>query len=623
MGTRCRIQLLGGLRVYQGQREITQFRTQKTAALLAYLAYHLPRGHPRDVLIGLLWPEGSAESSRHNLSVALSSLRRDLEPPGVPDGAVLVTNRFSVGLAPAAVTTDVWEFEAGLRAARSVSGSEERIALLVQAVDLHRGELLPGFYDDWIPPEQHRLRSLLLQTLEQLSAELEQAAEYERALFYALRAAHTDPLHETAHRAVMRLHAAMGQPAAALRHYEELAAHLKAELNAAPAAATRALAAELTGGSACPARTAVPAERAGDPAPEPSLPPVPRELLEPVGGAVPLGSRFYVPRPADREFRQAIERGDSVVLVKGARQVGKTSLLARELQHAREAGARVVCTDFQVLSEAHLASADSLFRVLASWISEQLDLDAVPTEMWEDGGAGLNLRRYMRREVLSRLETRLVWGLDEVDRLFSCGYASEVFGIFRSWHNERALDPAGPWGRLTLAMAYATEAHLFISDLNQSPFNVGTRLVLEDFTWDQVAELNSRYGGPLRDAKELGRFYRLVGGHPYLVRRGLHEMATRHGTESDPRERPIDTFEANAEREEGIFSDHLRRLLAALARDPALTQALHAVLDGHPCPSAESFFRLRSAGVLTGEAAGEARLRCEVYARYLDRKLPM
>ncbi|NJN05227.1 MAG: hypothetical protein HC814_00795 [Rhodobacteraceae bacterium] len=56
--------------------------------------------------------------------------------------------------------------------------------------------------------------------------------------------------------------------------------------------------------------------------------------LEAVGGAVPLASVFYVERPIDREFKQAISRGDSVVLVKGARQIGKTSLLARGLQHA-------------------------------------------------------------------------------------------------------------------------------------------------------------------------------------------------------------------------------------------------------------------------------------------------
>ena len=45
---------------------------------------------------------------------------------------------------------------------------------------------------------------------------------------------------------------------------------------------------------------------------------------------------------------------------------------------------------------------------------------------------------------------------------------SEVFGLFRSWHNRRSLEPASPLSRLTLAIAYATEAHLFITDVNQS-----------------------------------------------------------------------------------------------------------------------------------------------------------
>src|SRR5262245_46874020 len=92
----------------------------------------------------------------------------------------------------------------------------------------------------------------------------------------------------------------------------------------------------------------------------------------------------------------------------------------------------------------------------------------------------------------------LVWGLDEVDRLFNYDYASEIFGLLRSWHNLRALEPAGPWRRLTLALAYATESHLFITDLNQSPFNVGLQLTLEDFTIAHVVELNRRYAEPLR-----------------------------------------------------------------------------------------------------------------------------
>ena len=108
-----------------------------------------------------------------------------------------------------------------------------------------------------------------------------------------------------------------------------------------------------------------------------------------------------------------------------------------------------------------------------------------------------------------------------VDRLFTCDFGSEVFGLFLSLHNKRALDPEGPWRRLTLAIAYATAAHLFITDLNQSPFNLGTRVALEDFNFEQVAELNHRYGSPLGDQAEVARYYRLIGGYHYL---GYQEM---------------------------------------------------------------------------------------------------
>jgi class 3 adenylate cyclase len=342
----------------------------------------------------------------------------------------------------------------------------------------------------------------------------------------------------------------------------------------------------------------------------------PRKLvqLEPVGGAVPLDSAFYVVRPADEEFSAAIARRDSIVLVKGARQMGKTSLLARGLQQARAAGARVVRSDFQKLNQQHLESADTLFVKLADSVADQLDLDALPDEMWHARrGPSENFERYWQRVVLRQIDAPVIWGLDEVDRLFTCDFASEVFGLFRSWHNDRALDPEGPWQRLTLAIAYATEAHLFITDVNQSPFNVGTRLTLEDFSFEQVADLNERYGSPLRTEPELARYYRLVSGHPYLVRRGFQEMASR-GLD-------LPAFEAEADRDEGMFGDHLRRILVLLARDAELCEVVRSVLRGQPCSAQESFYRLRSAGVMAGDSARNVRPRCQLYATYLERHL--
>jgi serine/threonine protein kinase len=335
--------------------------------------------------------------------------------------------------------------------------------------------------------------------------------------------------------------------------------------------------------------------------------------LESVGGAVPLDSRFYMLRPTDEEFRAAIARRDSVVLVKGARQVGKTSLLARGLQQARQAGARVVLTDFQSINAAHFGSAETLLQALAEWVATELSLEAAPLTDWNPrSGPNINFQRFLRRHVLENATQPVVWGLDEVDRLFTCPFGSEIFGLFRSWHNARSLDPAGPWSRLTLAIAYATEAHLFITDINQSPFNVGTRLALDDFTLEQVADLNRRHGSPLTH-EELARFFEIVGGHPYLVRCGLHEVVARNLT--------LDQFEKHTERDEGLFGDHLRRMLVLLANEAGLGDVVRRVIQGQPCPTAESFYRLRAAGIISGDSAGEARPRCQLYAAYLSRHL--
>jgi len=339
-----------------------------------------------------------------------------------------------------------------------------------------------------------------------------------------------------------------------------------------------------------------------------------RPSLEPVGGALPLDSKFYIVRPTDEEFYAAVARNDTIVLLKGARQMGKTSLMARGLQQARKAGARVVLTDFQKLNSAHLESVDSLFLCLAQAIAEQLDLDVMPEESWNPRrGPSMNFERFLRRQILSHINGRLVWGMDEVDRLFACSFGSEVFGLFRSWHNERSLDPSGPWQNLSLAISYASEAHLFITDVNQSPFNVGTRLVLSDFTIDQVRELNRRYGFPLSDEGELESFYTLLCGQPYLTQRGLHQMTERGIRYPE--------FAAGAARDEGPYGDHLRRIIVSLNQDPALCEVVRSVITGKHSSSTESFYRLRSSGIVAGECARDMKLRCQLYEQYIGRHL--
>jgi len=336
----------------------------------------------------------------------------------------------------------------------------------------------------------------------------------------------------------------------------------------------------------------------------PSQPP-----LEQIGGAVPLDSKFYVERQTDQTFQDMIDRRDSIVLLKGARQVGKTSLLARRLDAARQAGMRVLLTDFQKLDDSQLQNLETFFLAIGQMLARQLGSKVNPQDVWQTAySPHMNFENFFVDEILESSEAPVLWAIDETDRFFLYPFSSQVFALFRSWHNQRALEPTHPCSRLTLVITYATE-YLLIKDPNQSPFNVGTKLVLEDFTFEQVADLNQRYGSPLRGEAELRRFHQLLGGQPYLVRYGLNEIVSRNLT--------VDEFIQIADHDDGTFSDHLRRIVLLLNDNAQLSEVVRGVLRGKPCPDYDSFNHLRGAGILIGDSKNNVRFRCEIYARYL------
>lgn len=240
-----RIELFGLLRAQQGEQVITRFRTYKTGALFAYLACFRKRAHPREELIELLWPESDLDTGRISLRTALSSLRRQLEPPGVAPNSVLVADRTNVRLNPPAFTTDLAEFETNLQSAARATERSARIEALQRAVELYRGPLLPGFYEDWALAERERLAGTFTGVLRQLTALLQEAGDLTGALDYAHRALNADPLDEDAHAELMRLYMAAGQPAAAQQQYRELERLLDEELGERPSATIRALAEQL------------------------------------------------------------------------------------------------------------------------------------------------------------------------------------------------------------------------------------------------------------------------------------------------------------------------------------------------------------------------------------------
>jgi len=584
------VRMFGTLDVVSHSNERPKFRSKSVGSLLAYLALRPGESVSRFLIQECLWPDSDCDKQGQNLRRAVSDLRDALEDES-DRGKIVVTRRDVVTLDPTHITSDVarlWSLsEQGLR-----DGNEEALA---QAMDLYSGPLLSAMADDWIYAYRLELEERFGQIVDaycQVRIRASQPKEAIRACRTALLAA---PNREDIHVALIEAYRVAGLEAEAIRQFEDLERMLDEQWGEPPSdRAKQALEGPLP-------KIAVSYT-------PPSLRPLGAEV-EPSGGAVPLDSPFYVEREVDAVAQSCVDRSESVMLLQGARQVGKSSLLARVLAHARGEGMSVALSDFQAMGESQLYSEDRLYRTLCHSLSNQLEIDVDIEALWNPWlGPNLNLDAIVGA-MLKQATSRVVWAVDEADRLFDRTYTNDFFGLLRSWHNRRALDPTGPWSKLTLAISYATEAHLFITDLNQSPFNVGVRLSLRDFTAQEVHDLGGRCGFEDRPTSEA--VHEVTHGHPFLTRRSFAFLA-QGGTVAQLRD--------SSGLEDGPFGDHLQRMLTSIARDAEVAEEVRRLLRGEALKDPTSKIRLWASGVLDG-TSHERSFRVPVYRDYLARHL--
>lgn len=363
------IELLGGLRLRQGERAHSRFRSQKTGALLGYLALNLHREHSRDYLADLFWPEDLPEAARSSLRTALSALRRQLEPQETPEGCILSAGRLMVRLNPDQVRVDVIEYEALLREAnRLEEGSPAQVERLLRAVELYQGDLMAGYYEEWVLQERERLSQMHLMTLQRLVVGLEAQADLAQAIPFAQQAVRLDPFPEVNQQTLLRLLMRAGQLGSAQRHYAEMERFWKAELGSAPSEETRALLTlERVGVRTLPARRMT-AAAVAEPAPAPSAPaaPLPEEASKPVARAaprLPLTLTRFFGRESEREqlALRLTTPETRLLTLTGPGGIGKTRLaleLARHEEVQARFGAQITFVPLAEVQEAeHIPQA--------------------------------------------------------------------------------------------------------------------------------------------------------------------------------------------------------------------------------------------------------------------------
>ena len=335
------------------------------------------------------------------------------------------------------------------------------------------------------------------------------------------------------------------------------------------------------------------------------------EELEPPGGTIKLREKYYIERKHDVELKRQVLRPGSITTIRASRQTGKSSLLVRGVHHAKQQDRKTVLLDLQQLDKDSLINSDRFLHFLASFIVRKLHLDTSEiAKAWQgDHGPQEKLSYLMEDYILPQMKKPLVLALDEADRLLSTDFYTDFFGLMRSWHNNAAYEEV--WQKLTIVMVISTEPYLLIADINQSPFNVGAKLYLTDFSAEQVRDLNKRHGSPVTKA-HFTEFMQLFGGHPYLIRKALYTLVKEKPTWKD--------FIEMAHTDKGPFNDHLRRQLWLLRDEPDLRITLKQSVLKLPCDNEQARFRLLRAGLV--KASGDVcRCRCGLYRRYFADKL--
>lgn len=282
----------------------------------------------------------------------------------------------------------------------------------------------------------------------------------------------------------------------------------------------------------------------------------PEEQFGNLTGVIDIDSKHYIARPADAELKMLIGQPRSFPYILEPRQMGKSSLLVRIAEHARASGPLSLYIDLQLDG----SDVRRTYESFAKWLAELITIEAGLDPHFHLGAFSSSLPPGRKLTVfidtiLTALHHNLLLFFDEVDLLLDTPWGIDFMALLRAWHGKGAVSLL--WrNRLNIIMSGSSEPHYLLSGTAGSPFNVGHRVILSDFTMNEVAELAQSYGLKLNEL-ELARVYAHLGGHPYLTHNLLIYLA--HASVA------IDELVTNAHSR--IFANHLARLRLQLTPD--------------------------------------------------------
>jgi len=224
------IRLLGKFEILDGGKPVA-ITSRPAQSLFAYLILSAGTAHRREKLAGMLWPDSLEETARDNLRHALWRVRKAL-PSGIK-AEYLLTDDLTISFNASA---EYWLDASQLEKLSENSSADELMGVLSE----YQGELLPGFYDEWVVLEREHLYSIFENHMTRLMSLLQEEKRWQDILDWGERWIKLGQKPEPAYRALMAAHAAKGDMSKVAATYERCVKSLK-EFGMEPSEQTRAL----------------------------------------------------------------------------------------------------------------------------------------------------------------------------------------------------------------------------------------------------------------------------------------------------------------------------------------------------------------------------------------------
>lgn len=340
-----------------------------------------------------------------------------------------------------------------------------------------------------------------------------------------------------------------------------------------------------------------------------------------VGGTMQPDSPSYIERQADRELFEHTLRGDFCYVLT-SRQMGKSSLMARTNGLLRKQG---VCTAIVDLTQlgSDMTIADVWYYGIAYQISRELGMK-VDLNSWWQGHRNLptllRLTEFFSDVVLEYTDgSPVVIFVDEIDTTIVMPFTDDFFAAIRACYNTRAIKPK--YNRLAFVLLGVASPTDLIKDPQRTPFNVGRRIELTDFTLPEARPLVAGLGADNEMGEQiLQAILDWTGGHPYLTQKLCQLVATSNLPTCSEKEIELLVIEKflslQAYREDHNLREVGARLTITSQNARSVLNLYKRILHGETIfddPLSSEHTILKLSGIVVPTDEGKLRVRNRIY----------